>query len=113
MKRFLPRALTTRLVLTAVALVAVVGVLVGMAATLAMRGYLYDKKDGEVRDVLARATLAVGPAVGRGSDTFATGFKLTGSRTKGSSVVLTLRPRDSGEFVLSALYDGPVIFATC
>lgn len=61
----------------------------------------------------ARATLAVGAAVGRGSDTFATDFKLTSARTDGSSVVLTMKPRDPGEFVLSALYDGPVIFATC
>ena len=61
----------------------------------------------------ARATLAVGPAVGRGSDTFATDFKLTSSRTRDASVVLTLVPRDPDEFVISALYDGPVIFATC
>jgi len=45
---FLPRSLTARLVVTAVALVAAVGILVGTSATLAMRGYLYDKLDNEV-----------------------------------------------------------------
>ena len=42
------RSLTSRLVLTAVALVAVVSVLVGAATTLAMRGYLIDQLDNEV-----------------------------------------------------------------
>ena len=49
------RTLTARLVLTTVALVAVVGVLVGVSATLAMRGYLTDKLDGQVHDVLRAA----------------------------------------------------------
>lgn len=61
----------------------------------------------------ARATLAVGPAVGRGEDTFSTDFKLTASRTKGSTVLLTMRPRDPADFPLSSIFDGPVIFATC
>jgi len=45
-----PRSLTSRLVVTAVALVAIVGLLVGTAATLAMRSYLYDRLDGQVHD---------------------------------------------------------------
>lgn len=61
----------------------------------------------------ARAKLAVGPAVGRGGDTFASDFTLTSSRTDGSTVLLRLKPHDPTQFVLSALYDGPVIFATC
>ena len=61
----------------------------------------------------ARATLAVGPAVGRGEDTFSADFKLTASRTEGSTVLLTMKPRDPADFPLSSLYDGPVIFATC
>ena len=40
--RFVPRSLTSRLVVTAVALVAVVGILVAASATIAMRSYLYD-----------------------------------------------------------------------
>jgi len=50
--RLVPRTLTSRLVVTAVALVAVVGLLVGTAATLAMRSYLYDRLDGQVHDSL-------------------------------------------------------------
>lgn len=50
----LPRSLTSRLVVTAVALVAVVGLLVGAAATVAMHKYLYDKRDDEVRSALTR-----------------------------------------------------------
>lgn len=50
-----PRSLTSRLVVTAVALVAAVGILVAASATLAMRSYLYDKRDGEVVNALRRA----------------------------------------------------------
>ena len=53
-QRLVPRTLTGRLVVTAVALVAVVGVLVAASATLAMRGYLTDQLDGKVREVLER-----------------------------------------------------------
>jgi two-component system OmpR family sensor kinase len=49
------RTLTARLVLTSVALVAVVGILVAASATFAMRGYLTDKLDGQVHDVLRAA----------------------------------------------------------
>jgi two-component system OmpR family sensor kinase len=51
----LPRTLTARLVVTAVALVAVVGILVAASATIAMRGYLTDQLDGKVRDALGVA----------------------------------------------------------
>jgi two-component system OmpR family sensor kinase len=54
--RLVPRTLTGRLVVTAVGLVAVVAILIGASATLAMRGYLIDKRDGEVSDALRRAT---------------------------------------------------------
>jgi two-component system OmpR family sensor kinase len=53
-RRLLPRTLTARLVVTAVALVAVVGILVAGSATIAMRSYLTDQLDGKVRDALAR-----------------------------------------------------------
>ncbi len=70
--------------------------------------------DEQARDNLqARAELAVGPAVGRGGSNFSEDFRLTRSRTVGSTVLLDLHPRPSTEFVLSALYDGPLIFATC
>ena len=44
-----PRSLTSRLVVTAVLLVAVVSLLVGTATTLAMRGYLSGQLDDKVR----------------------------------------------------------------
>lgn len=69
-----------------------------------------DQADHNLR---TRARLAVGPAAGRGDQSFADDFKLTASRTRGSTVVLTMKPTDPTAFVLSALYDGPVVFATC
>lgn len=55
-RSLLPRTLTARLVVTAVALVAAVGMLVAASATIAMRGYLTDRLDGQVRDALSAAT---------------------------------------------------------
>lgn len=69
---------------------------------------------GQARDNLrARARLAVGPAAGRSEANFADDYRLTASRTRGSTVLLTLRPRAGNDFPLSSIYDGPVIFATC
>jgi hypothetical protein len=64
-------------------------------------------------NLAARARLAVGPAVGRSEANFADDYRLTSSRTKGATVLLTLHPRARGSFPLSSLYDGPVVFATC
>ena len=55
------RTLTARLVLTTVALVAVVGVLVGVSATLAMRGYLFNRLDSQVSEALRGASDHDGP----------------------------------------------------
>jgi two-component system, OmpR family, sensor kinase len=49
-----PRSLTSRLVVTAVALVAVASLLIGTVTTLAMRGYLYDRLDEQVAQSLDR-----------------------------------------------------------
>lgn len=54
--RLAPRSLTNRLVVTLVALVAIVGVLIGLSATLAMRAYLTDQLDAQVADAFRRAT---------------------------------------------------------
>jgi two-component system OmpR family sensor kinase len=54
--RLVPRTLTSRLVLTAVALVALVGILVAVSGTIAMRSYLTDQLDAKVHAALARAT---------------------------------------------------------
>ena len=51
--RLVPRTLTARLVVTAVALVAIVGILVAASATIAMRGYLTDRLDRDLQDTLA------------------------------------------------------------
>lgn len=60
----------------------------------------------------ARAKLAVGEAPGRGGS-FSDDLGLVSSRTDGSAVLLQLRPKEHTGFVLSALDNGPVLFATC
>jgi hypothetical protein len=59
----------------------------------------------------SRAILAVGPAVGQGGD-FADRFTLRSARADGSLVTLELWPAE-GQYVLSDLSSGPVLFATC
>ena len=76
-------------------------------------GEQFESGEQARENLRARAELAVGPAVGRGEDTFSADFALTASRTKGATVLLTMRPRDPAQFPLSSIYDGPVIFATC
>jgi two-component system OmpR family sensor kinase len=56
----LPASLTSRLVLTAVSLVALVSLLVGITTTLAMHSYLTDQLDDEVAAALDRASHADG-----------------------------------------------------
>lgn len=73
----------------------------------------FESGDQARSNLAARARLAVGDAVGRGESTFADDYQLTESRTAGSTVKLRLHPKDPDAYVLSALYDGPVIFATC
>jgi len=48
-------SLTSRLVLTAVALVAVVSLVIGVTTTLAVRSYLTSRLDDDVRGTLERA----------------------------------------------------------
>lgn len=54
MPRLLPRSLTSRLVVTAVALVAVVSLLIGAVTTLGMRAWLMDRLDNDVRAAVDR-----------------------------------------------------------
>ena len=79
--------------------------------TLRIVAYFEDDEQAE-KNLRARARLAVGEAVGRGGS-FADDFELESSKAVGSSVVLEMRPRSKTGFVLSTLYDGPVLFATC
>jgi hypothetical protein len=64
------------------------------------------------KNLRPRAQLAVGEAIGRGGS-FSDDLKLSSSKAVGNDVMLDLRPRAKTGFVLSALYDGPVLFATC
>ena len=67
--RLVPRSLTARLVVTAVALVALVGILVAASATIAMRSYLTDRLDSQVHDALERTDRQVrGVPLGPGDD---------------------------------------------
>lgn len=62
-------------------------------------------------DADARAQLAAGPAPGQGGD-FSDRFTVTDAGSQGREITLDLRPQD-GEYVLSDLTSGPVLFATC
>jgi hypothetical protein len=79
--------------------------------TLSVVAHFEDSERAQ-RNLRPRAKLAVGEAVGRGGF-FSDNFRLTSSKAVGDDVLLALRPRTRTGFVLSALYDGPVIFATC
>jgi hypothetical protein len=69
--------------------------------------------DRQAKDNLRpRAELAVGEAPGRGGS-FSDDLQLVSSRTDGATVLLRLRPKERSGFVLSALDNGPVLFATC
>lgn len=64
-------------------------------------------------DLRPRARLVVGETPGRGGGSVADDYELTRSRAVGSDVLLDLRPRRDDGFVLSGLYEGPLVFATC
>ena len=58
-----------------------------------------------------RATLAAGPAPGQGGD-FADRFRLGAVTAEGSLVRMVLHPKE-GQYVISDLSNGPLLFATC
>ena len=82
--RLLPRTLTARLVVTAVALVAVVGILVAASATIAMRSYLYDKLDNQVAQTAGESRIGP-PGAGVGSPEFRVPGALTVTVPAGSN----------------------------
>jgi hypothetical protein len=69
-----------------------------------------DSDDAEA-EAAARSRLASGPAPGQGGD-FSERFQVLEAGTDGRVVTLDLRP-EKGEYVLSDLSSGPVLFATC
>jgi hypothetical protein len=75
-------------------------------------GELFESSGQAKDDLEPRAKLAVGEAPGRGGS-FSDDLTLESSRTDGSAVLLELRPKEKSGFVLSALDNGPVLFATC
>lgn len=77
-----------------------------------VRGVLQvEDADDAPGDADARAQLAAGPAPGQGGD-FGDRFSVVEAGSDGREITLDLRPRD-GEYVLSDLTSGPVLFATC
>jgi hypothetical protein len=75
-------------------------------------GELFESSGQAKENLRPRAKLAVGEAPGRGGS-FSDDLSLVSSRTDGAAVMLELRPKDESGFVLSALDNGPVLFATC
>ena len=69
-----------------------------------------DEADAE-SESRARARLASGPAPGQGGD-FGDRFEVAATGSRGRVVTLDLRPAE-GQYVLSDLSSGPVLFATC
>jgi hypothetical protein len=89
------------------------GLVMAMAADRTLTvGELFESSGQARSDLRPRAKLAVGDAPGRGGS-FSDDLTLTSSRTDGPAVMLELRPKEKAGFVLSALDDGPVLFATC
>ena len=71
----------------------------------------FEDDDAARHDAGARADLASGPAPGQGGD-FTDRFEVRSSTAEGSLVRLELEPAE-GQYVLSDLSSGPVLFATC
>lgn len=79
--------------------------------TLRVAAHFEDSERAE-KNLRPRAELAVGEAIGRGTS-FSEDFQLTSSKAVDSDVLLDLKPRTKTGYVLSALYDGPLLFASC
>jgi hypothetical protein len=89
------------------------GLVMAMAADRTLTVAEGFEDDRQAKDNLRpRAELAVGEAPGRGGS-FSDDLQLVSSRTDGATVLLRLRPKERSGFVLSALDNGPVLFATC
>jgi hypothetical protein len=89
------------------------GLVMALAADRTLTVAEHFEDDRQARENLRpRAKLAVGDAPGRGG-TFSDDLRLVSSRTHGATVLLRLRPKQKTGFVLSALDNGPVLFATC
>lgn len=89
------------------------GLLMSMAADRTFTVSELFESDQQAKDNLeARARLIVGAAPGIGGS-FSDNMTLTSSKTSGPTVQLVLEPRAETGFILGALNQGPVLFATC
>ena len=84
------------------------GVLLDGGVRVAMS---FEGDDAARTDAETRATLASGPAPGQGGH-FGDRFTLEDASSSGNVVTLALEP-GPGQYVLSDLTSGPVLFATC
>ena len=102
MQRLIPRSLTSRLVVTAVALVAVVSLLIGAVTTLGMRAWLMDRLDNDVRGAASRAAGAPGLVMGNRPPVIP-GGEDGGRRFLGQPGLLSVFYTDAGDvgFVVS------------
>lgn len=73
---------------------------------------LFEDDAAAKENLQTRARLIVGEAPGIGGS-FSDDLELTSSKTDGATVQLVLKPRTPTGFVLGALNQGPVLFATC
>ncbi len=106
------RAEADQLVATAGGVHPLTGFAMGLAAGGDVRVVMQvEDSDDAPDDADARAQLATGPAPGQGGD-FDDRFSVEDAGSEGREIVLDLQPAD-GEYVLSDLTSGPVLFATC
>jgi hypothetical protein len=80
----------------------------GLGVRVAMS---FENEDQARANADSRAALASGPAPGQGGD-FSDRFRLGTVSAEGSVLTMELEPED-GEYILSDLTSGPVLFATC
>ncbi|MEJ7794117.1 MAG: hypothetical protein WKF50_01080 [Nocardioides sp.] len=80
----------------------------GLGVRVAMS---FENEDQARANADSRAALASGPAPGQGGD-FSDRFRLGTVSAEGSVMTMELNPED-GEYLLSDLTSGPVLFATC
>ena len=86
----------------------VMGILSGGDLRVAMS---FEDEDDARANADSRAALASGPAPGQGGD-FSDRFDLGRVVAEGAVVTMELAPVE-GEYILSDLTSGPVLFATC
>lgn len=103
-----PRSLTSRLVVTAVALVAVVSLLIGTVTTIGMRAWLMDRLDGDVRAALSRVS---GPPVGNLPPGLPSGEDGRGVRLGLAEVGLVFSAGDGAGFVVTDTDQGGALVA--